>query len=140
MKLSIETTRELLLWIEENLQYSYDGMCVTVNQLNYTDAAEALGIDCETILYTSERLAEAGYIDAYINGSDIGISICIYQSITYSGHEYLDAIRNKTVLNKIINAVKQSTGTATLDIVKKLATAMIQSQLHNFLGLPPDMH
>lgn len=135
MQLDFNCVRDLLLWLEENLQYSYDGTFTTVNQLSYTEAAESLGYEYEAILYTSQKLVEAGYITAYIDGSDFGVEICDYRSITYAGHEYLNAVRNNSIWKKIFSAVSASSNAVTLELIKELASILLKQNLTQMLGL-----
>lgn len=135
MKLDYDCVRELLIWLEQNIEYSYNGSYIEENSLDFTQASSDLGYTEEEIVYTSEKLVEAGYITAVIDGSDEGISICNYQSVTFAGHEYINAVKSDTVWCKVKSALSESTISAPIDAVKSLASAYCTHLLKSLLGI-----
>jgi DNA-binding PadR family transcriptional regulator len=71
----------------------------------------------EEILYTTERLLEAGYIKARLKTTDLHRNQVIY-SLTWDGHKFLDTVRDNVVWRR------------TNDIVKKLSSVSLSLILH----------
>lgn len=89
MKLNQDCVRDILLATEELPYNHYFKLDYLVN------APEFKCYTSEEIQYSVEKLKEAGYIDAEITKYlDGGYNFAL-KSITWSGHEFLDNIRNK---------------------------------------------
>lgn len=71
----------------------------------------------EEILYTTEKLLEAGYIAARLEPTKLHCDQVIY-SLTWEGHRFLDAVRDSAVWRR------------TNDIVKKLSSVSLSLILH----------
>ena len=126
MKLNYDCVRSVLLAVEkaemidENLSLTplkvfelFDGLP------EYKD---------NEILYTVEKLKEAGYINATIQFAAGHFIDGTVSSITYSGHEYLDNIREPEVWRKI-KAMLKNAGAITLPLISQAAQLLIGSQL-----------
>lgn len=89
----------------------------------------------EDILYTADKLLEAGYLDGsrknYIGSSSPDIRIT---SITWSGHQFLDNIRDEGVW-KNTKAVLSKFSSVSLSFVSSIASQVITSLIQNQLGL-----
>lgn len=53
------------------------------------------------------------------------------QRLTWQGHEFLDAVRNETVWNRVRKVIQDKGGNASFEVVKELA---IQISKSYFLG------
>ena len=126
MKLNYDCVRSVLLAVEkaemidENLSLTplkvfelFDGLP------EYKD---------NEILYTVEKLKEAGYINATIQFAAGHFIDGTVSSITYSGHEYLDNIREPEVWRKV-KSVLAKAGATTLPLISQAAQMLIGSQL-----------
>lgn len=126
MKLNYDCVRSVLLAVEkaemidENLSLTplkvfelFDGLP------EYKD---------NEILYTVEKLKEAGYINATIQFAAGHFIDGTVSSITYSGHEYLDNIREPEVWRKVKTMLKNA-GATTLPLISQAAQMLIGSQL-----------
>lgn len=85
----------------------------------------------DEIVYTLDKLIEAGYIKGVIKKSDMDFNpklIATISSITWQGHEYLDNIRDDIVWNKTKKAFSKFTS-ASLSVVNKIATQVITSMI-----------
>ena len=80
------------------------------------------------ILYTVEKLKEAGYINAVLQFAAGHFIDGTVSSITYSGHEYLDNIREPEVWRKV-KAMLKNAGATTLPLISQAAQMLIGSQL-----------
>lgn len=108
MKLNQDLVRLLLLEIEDKTG-PYDSL--ELSDISIKDYSY------EEILYTTERLLEAGYITARLEPTKLRCNQVIY-SLTWEGHKFLDTIRDNTVWRR------------TNDIVKKLSSVSLSLILH----------
>lgn len=89
MKLSHECVRDVLMYVEENLNYGYYMDFSKVKLESYTQ---------EELLYTADKLLEANFLSGSRNNfidnplPDIHIT-----SLTWEGHQFLDNIRDDGV-------------------------------------------
>ena len=92
------------------------------------------------IEYHIELLADAGFvvkssehIDPPGRGGSIRHGRRIVRSfalrVTNSGHDFLDAIRDDGIWNKTKQAVAETGGSATLEIIKSLATGFLKKKI-----------
>lgn len=108
MKLNQDLVRLLLLEIEDKTG-PYDSL--ELSDISIKDFSD------EEILYTTERLLEAGYIKARLETTDLHRDQVIY-SLTWDGHKFLDTVRDNVVWRR------------TNDIVKKLSSVSLSLILH----------
>jgi hypothetical protein len=93
---------------------------------------EALeGLDDSVFSYHAAILIEAGLVrgDAPTYGDTLqpfGASIF---SLTWSGHEFLDAARNDSVWQKATGTVRAKGVSLTFEVLKELLTATIRGQI-----------
>ena len=55
--------------------------------------------------------------------------------ITHQGHDFLDAMRDEGIWNRTKDAVAQSGGNATLDIIKQIAVGFLKKQIRDRTGV-----
>lgn len=121
MKLNQDCIRDLLLYLEENLNYNVRISVTNLNLNNYS---------FDDLFYTTEKLIEAGFINCSTFNS-IGSHDYIFKSITYLGHQYLDTIRDDGIWKETKKKLSKVTS-ASLPIVQEVASAILKSTL----GLP----
>lgn len=120
MVLKKDCVRDLLKYFEKNLSYEID---IQVNNI------EIKKYSYQDILYTCDKLYEAGFINAIRT-----YSICsryptiIVQSITYSGHEFLDNIRDNQIWKETKNKMKEIGG-FSIAVMGQVAASIISSKL-----------
>lgn len=108
MKLNQDLVRSLLLQIEDKTG-PYEPL--ELSDISIKDYSY------EEILYTTERLLEAGYIKARLETTDLHRDHVIY-SLTWDGHKFLDTVRDNVVWRR------------TNDIVKRLSSVSLNLILH----------
>jgi predicted transcriptional regulator len=81
---------------------------------------EVDGFDEETISYHVKLLHEAGLIEAKDLTTKDGFN-WMPVSLTWQGHEFLDAAKNETVWKKLKKAIADKGGSLPFEIVKALA-------------------
>lgn len=120
MKLNYDCVREVLLYIEENLQYG---------QILYSSDIELENYEYEDVQYTIDLLADSAYIKAnklQVLGPTLP-SFHIY-SLTMQGHELLDNIRDNSVWKKIKKKVS-GLASVSLPIINSVGSAIIKELL-----------
>lgn len=117
MRLKHECVRDVLLCLEENLGL-YDS--ITTADINQKLSKHSH----EDIIYTCDKLDEAGYIKTY---GDLGYDILITK-ITFFGHEFLDSIRDNSVWNEVKSKSKKL-ASISLSTLFELAKQVCLSKL-----------
>lgn len=126
MKLNQDCIRDLLLYLEDNLTYENR---VTINYLSLKNYSTL------DLVYTADKLLEANFItcikSSYVDESG---PMIIAKSITYSGHQFLDNIRDDKVFAKtksIVSAFKS----VSIEILSETASKVIINMINQQLGL-----
>ena len=101
----MELIRQILLAIEK------DGRGLGIVDLEFADH------DDEFVSYQVKLLAEAGLVTAIDCSTRAGL--CWKpRSLTWTGHEFLDAARNDTIWNKAMSKLKEQAVSVPFEIVK----------------------
>lgn len=120
MKLKKECVRDLLLYFEKNLSYENSIQANQINMKKYSG---------EEILYTCDKLIEAGLINAKKEKWIISnIPIITISSITANGHKFLDSIRRPEIWRETKSKLK-SIGSVSIEIISQVAASVIASKL-----------
>ena len=126
MKLNYDCVRSVLLTVEKSKTIDEE---LNINPLAVETIFEQLPkYEDNEILYTIEKLKEAGYINAALHFAAGHFIDGTVSSITYSGHEYLDNIREPEVWRKVKTMLKNA-GAITLPLISQAAQLLIGSQL-----------
>lgn len=126
MKLNQDCVRDLLLYFEENLSYNHE---IRTSALTLKDYSS------EDLTYTTDKLLEAGYINARSINADLLEPIFFVYSITYSGHQFLDNIRDENVYEKT-KALLSTFKSVSIEIFSETASKVITNIISKQLGLP----
>lgn len=88
------------------------------------------GFDLDTVAYHCKILADAGLLDSYepTYGDDRIYTFSV-GSLTWAGHDFLDKIRENTMWNRIKDKIKENTLPMTLEVIKNVATNLIDYQI-----------
>ena len=126
MKLNYDCVRSVLLTVEKSKTIDEE---LNINPVTVETIFEQLPkYEDSEILYTIEKLKEAGYINAALHFAAGHFIDGTVSSITYSGHEYLDNIREPEVWRKV-KAMLKNAGATTLPLISQAAQLLIGSQL-----------
>lgn len=126
MKLNYDCVRSVLLTVEKSKTIDEE---LNLNPLTVETIFEQLTkYEDNEILYTIEKLKEASYINATVSFAAGHFIDGTVSSITYSGHEYLDNIREPEVWRKV-KAMLKNAGAITLPFISQAAQMLIGSQL-----------
>ena len=123
MKLEKELVRDLLLYFEATLTFDHhiDISLLTKEQLPY---------DQDDLIYTTQKLIEANFINATTAKCISNKPSIHVTSLTYNGHEFLDQIRDDCVWKKVKKVTSSAFTSVSLSVINCVATAIIKSQLN----------
>ena len=119
MKRDMDLIREILLAIEAS---------------EVTQGAIRLKLPGRTedqVSYQIKMLSQAGLIIATDMSSNDGFH-WVPRSLTWEGHEFLDAARDNTVWNKAMSKLKETAASAPFEIVK----AVVIKTCKDYFGVP----
>lgn len=122
MKLNPDCIRDVLLYLEENLKVK-DGHKFT--EITLSQLQDALSqYPSEDVFYSVYNLREIRFIDGKFNDiNDMKMFFCEINNITWSGHQFLNSIRPKTIWD----ATKQ--GASKLGIMSMHALSTIAMKI-----------
>ena len=103
MRLNHDYIRNILLFIEENLNYKTPSFAEVLSDEYFVDYNQ------EELLYAMELLIREKYIQCtkepyFVNGSLMSADIV---GLTWNGYQFLDNVRNDTVWNAVKEKAKQ---------------------------------
>lgn len=125
MKLNQNCIRDLLLYLEENLKLNDYLSISNISLKNYSS---------EELLYTADKLYEAGYLKCSRKVYDNTDLMIFVSSITYTGHQFLDNIRDDKVFAKtksILSGFKSVSIEIISETASKVITNLINQQLNS---------
>src|SRR5262249_19603499 len=108
MKRDMDLARTILEQVEEQAQGH--------SRINL----DIQGRSDDEIAYHIMLLNQAGFLDAVDVSSTAGMA-WIPRQLTWGGHEFLDAIRNDTVWNKVKEEAKRHGGAGPFESIKRVA-------------------
>lgn len=124
MKLNHECIRDILLYLEENLNYDGEIVMNNISLKSYSH---------DELLYTCEKLKEAGYINYTTKWNLQNTHIICISSITYNGHQFLDNIRDDAVWKDTKNVLSKFKSTS-ISFIADVSSQIIANIISNQLG------
>lgn len=134
MKLNVDCIRDVMLYLEEELGVDLENgkfKSLTLHQIENEFDSE---YSKEDIWYTIYNLKEIKYIDGTFKNSSSSIMyICNITNITWSGHQFLNSVRPKSIWE----ATK--TGAKNLGTTSIAALSMIASEITKTIVTKPEV-
>lgn len=127
MKLNYDCIRDILLFIEKTQKVNSNGYIQPITEDTLIKALSNI-YSCEELIYNTQKLYEANFIDLLELKTLGGYSFQI-KDITFAGHQYLNNIRNQNIWNQTKEKLKIVGGSASLSIISNLANKIISSKL-----------
>lgn len=123
MRLDIECIREILIYLENNLDfiegtYKHNsiGMTNVIKDLHLTK-----DLDKNLLAYAIEKMCETHIIESDISiGSNHSMIHCDIYDISYRGHQFLDSIRPESIWERTKN-IANSIGNHSLKFIEDTA-------------------
>lgn len=132
MKLNYDCVRSVLLTLENEIDMDDDLRLIRVP---VTKLFEKLSkYESKDILYTVEKLSEAGYINAAIQYTGSMFADGVVSGITYSGHEFLESVRDSKVWANVKSTLSK-VGAITLPLIAQTAEGIIMKSLGSIAGI-----
>ena len=125
MKLNHDCVRELMLYLEENLE------CSSVLSIHKIDIPK---YQFEEILYTAKKLKEAGYIRSKTTVGGIDNVRMYITEITWDGHKFLDTIRDDQVWSHT-KSILSKVSSASISFVSNIASQVLANLIQQQLGV-----
>lgn len=125
MKLNQDCVRDLLLYLEENLTLNDHLSVENISLKNYSR---------DELLYTADKLYEAGYINCMRKIYDTTDLIILISSITYEGHQFLDNIRDDKVFAKT-KAILSKFKSVSIEVISETASKVITNMINQQFNL-----
>lgn len=118
MKRDWDTIREILLEVEK---------LEPTQQLRLSDFDDERAYE---VSYHVQLMAEFGLIDATISAT-IGPQAKQFfvSGMTWEGHEFLDAVREKSTWSKVKTVIREKGGVMTFEVIKATATGLIKAAI-----------
>jgi hypothetical protein len=117
MKRDLELIKEILLHFESKEDWKHENL-------------EIQGYEKKLVDYHLQLMYEGGLLNCEPITSEKGrIYNVLPFRLTWSGHEFLDNIREQTRWNKIKGIIKEKGGAFSIEIIKNLALRLAEKQL-----------
>lgn len=129
MKLNPDCIRDVLLYLEENLEVK-DGH--KFSEITLTQLQESLAqYSKEDIFYSIYNLHQIHFIEGRINDvNDMKMFFCEINNITWNGHQFLNTIRPTTVW-EATKAGASKLGIMSMHALSKIAMKIAEAVITN---------
>lgn len=115
-----------MLYLEENLTFSNS---ISINC--YSEKSFMDNYSLDDLRYTTLKLKEANYLTVKVEQFiDTPIPLLEIKSITFSGHKFLDSIRDNNVWSKTKN-ILSGFKSVSIEIVSETAAKVITSLINH---------
>ncbi|WP_278244054.1 DUF2513 domain-containing protein [Catenibacterium mitsuokai] len=127
MELNKDCVRDVLLSCEELLKIDEDGY---MNSLSHEELGQVLpNYKTEDIIYTVVKLKEAGFLDVKVTRASGNILVDVrINDITFTGHEFLNDIRDDNNWKKV-KEIAKSVGAFSINMIAQIAVGVIQTNI-----------
>lgn len=127
MELNKECVRDVLLSCEELLKMDEEGY---MNSLSHEELELVLpNYKTEDIIYTVVKLKEAGFLDVKVTRASGNILVDVrINDITFTGHEFLNDIRDDNNWKKV-KEIAKSVGAFSINMIAQIAVGVIQTNI-----------
>jgi hypothetical protein len=114
MKRDIDLIRLILEHVESKTDTSSEPIAIE----NYSE---------DEINYNAQLLTSAGYLEAEV----LGYGGVFVKSLTFEGHDFLDAARDKNVWKSAKEKILKHGGSFTMDLLKSVLVEIAKNKLIN---------
>ena len=135
MKLDLECVRSVMLCLESNLRIVDNNGTLEKPGMSLEALCELLpNYRKEDIFYSLYNLDQAGYINISVKWLNLAVYYCFINHITYSGHEFLERIRDTKRWSKI-KGISASVRDYSLSAISSIAEGVTSAAIsHYFSG------
>ncbi len=127
MKLNHNCIRDLLLYIEDNLEYGY---YIKINDTKLSNFPQ------HEVLYAADKLLEAGYLigNRRMTMDSEGIPQINIESISWNGHQILDNVRDNKVWENT-KGILSKFSSVSIGVISNVASQVISNMVKSQMGL-----
>lgn len=133
MKLSMECIRSVMLILEENLTFDEKDESLEKIHLSLEQLCDFMPEYSKAdIFYSLYNLDQAGYVDISVRWASGEVYSCTISDVTYSGHEFLERIRDGAKWKKVkaaASAVRDYSLSAISSIAEGITSAAINAYI-----------
>lgn len=135
MKLNPDCIRDVMLEIEKRHKVTIDDENNAVFEMLWVDELyKALPKHSkEDVFYTLYNLDQAGYVSISTDEGDDAITMCVVNYMTYSGHEFLEKIRDSKAW-KHIKGAGSAVGNFSLSLINQVANGVATAFINEYLA------
>lgn len=123
MKRDLDLIRNLMVHLENNLEYGQH-----INNVSLCEVFQSEQNSLEKICYHLDLIKDASWINTAGNISLHGHKLYEIMTITNNGHDFLDAVRDTKIWDKVKNKLSEIGG-YTLPIVIELGKDYLKKQI-----------
>lgn len=127
MKRDMDLVRDILMYLEE--KPSWNG--VLTNQFEGSEHDLAWHYHCMMLI--DAGLVKGKIIPKSMSGDSFSVKV---NALSWSGHEFLETIRNDTVWSKTKSKIKQTSGTMSIEMIKSVANGFVSKRVTAFAEMP----
>ncbi|OTN87558.1 hypothetical protein A5819_000004 [Enterococcus sp. 7E2_DIV0204] len=124
MKLNHDCIRDLMLSVEENLK---------IDEVLESSDLESFAFFSkyseEDIVYTILKLSEAHYLKVETQYGDDTLQTLLITDVTWSGHQFLDTIRDNKVW-KNTKSIVSKFSSVSVTLLKEVASTVLLEMIH----------
>ena len=135
MKLNPDCIRDILFYLEENLQITPD---LEFEEISLFNLPQYLDYSIQELANALLVLREAGFIETMIDFGNNQITLLDVYRITYDGYQFIESIRPEPVWSKV-KSVGKNVGSFSISTITQIATGVITSLITNQLSGVPNL-
>lgn len=123
LKLNPECIRDILFYLEENLQITTD---LELEEIDLYELNNHLDYSIQELANTLLALSEADFIEIAADyGSNQITHLDVYR-ITYAGYQFIESIRPEPVWNKV-KSIGKNIGSFSINSISQIAVEVISA-------------
>lgn len=129
MELKAKDVRTIMLAIEKLSSVDRNSVPKRISMDNLLFLPELNHLNKDNLVYILRKLQEANYIIGEFKYSGGGLYLATVSELTFSGHQFLDTIRNNQIFDKVMEKLDEFGSGVTLEVIKLLATKLLKEKL-----------
>lgn len=129
MELKVKDVRTVMLAVEKLSTVDRCGVPKRISMDNLLAMPELNHLDKDNLIYILRKLKEANYVIGEFKYSGGGLYLATVTELTFSGHQFLDTIRNNQIFDEVIEKIDEFGSSVTLEVIKLLATKLLKEKL-----------
>lgn len=134
MKLNNDCVRDILMVLELKTEYNEKMEIQRISFEDFISLPKINTYEQTVVLYASQKLREANYIDFVKHPGPFQENMMTYGSLTFFGHQFLENIREDTIWVKT-KAIAADIGSQSLSMLSQIAVGIITELIKSRMAL-----